>query len=224
MKAKTLFYCAAVMSIALVGCKKAPVPEPTPEPVAPEELKLTADKTEEYAGGYITVTSSKPIKSFTAKDNLEYKDFELKVEKTSDNTLRVIPGSGSMRVSSSTARINSNIQVTVTDMDDQMETIALTGKSWFLDAKVGDVYGQGLAYTDVKAGDKVFLSVTSADAKNLTPDVVTLSFEGTAYKILEQPGTSKNYYTCEVKSGSSDYEIKAIYKARVVSVTPKSVK
>lgn len=219
MKTKAILCCVAAMSIAIVGCKKDP--KPTPEPSAPAELTLTADKTEEYAGGSIIVTSSNAIKSFTAKDNLEIKDYELSVEKTSENTLSVFPGSGSTHVSNGTARIDSRITVTVTDINDQTETIELKGKSWYFDVKVGDPYGTGLAYSDVKVGDKVYVSVTSVDAKNLVPSPVTLSL-GAGYKSVDAAADGKNYYIYEIKS-ASDYEIKAFYKKRVLTIVPQSV-
>lgn len=203
---------------ALTGCKKDPQP-------TPEEFTLTADKTEAYAGDFITVTSNYPIKEFSAKDNLEFSDFTLNVETSDDYTLKVYPGSGSMRISSSTAHIDSDIKLTVTTVNDETKTLDLKGKSWFFETKVGDKYGAGLAYSDVKAGDIVYFSLTSTDGKDLvTAEGFSVTFEGNAYKYLGVDDDIKTYHKCEVLGGASDYDLRAAYKSRIVLVSPKSVK
>lgn len=215
MRTKTLFCCIAAMTMALAGCKKA-------EPQTPvEELTITADKTEEYAGGFITVTSNKPIKSVEATDNLDITDFKLKVEQTDEKTIKVYPGSGSMKLTSGSAHIDSVIKLNVTDEDNQTQSLTLNGKSWYFEAKAGDAYGSTISLTDMKAGDKVYLSVKSAMGTDLsTAPGFSLSFEGNAYKIIS---SNNGAYICEIKAGASDYNIRASYKSRVLLTAPKSV-
>lgn len=217
MKAKSLIYCVAAISMALVACKK------DPKPVI-EELILSADKEEAYAGEFITVTSNNPIVSFEAKDNLELSDYKLNVVQADEHTLKVYPGSGSTHVSNGIAHIDSKITLTVTDENDQTKTVDLNGKSWYFDIRVGDRYGMSLDYSDVKAGDKIYFIVKTADGRSLSyDDGFSVSFEGAAYKFIGKDESS-DYSIIEVKGGAADYEVQATHKSRIVKVAPKSVK
>lgn len=168
---------------SLVEGKQYPVKDAIPFETTPEKFEITPSKTADWAGGSITFTSDRKIKSLTY-DVLTEELTEQEICKTTLTEDQVL--TLGQYVGAGTALANCQIQIKAADEDGNETTCIVTSKAWrpavYTYSSSTDEYTQDHLDQGWSLGVPCWLGALCADGE-IPYDVMSDTFSGIEYHV-----------------------------------------
>ena len=167
---------------SLVEGKQYPVKDAKEFEPAPEEFEITPSKSEDWAGGSITFTSNRTIKSLTydvLTEGLTEQQEICKTTLTEDQVLTL-----GQYVAAGSALANCQIQIRAADEDGNETTCIVTSKAWrpaVYTKYKGEYTEDDLSQGWTKGAECWLGAVSTMD--EITYDDTSDTFEGISYKV-----------------------------------------
>lgn len=167
---------------SLVEGKQYPVKDAKEFEPAPEEFEITPSKSEDWAGGSITFTSNRTIKSLTydvLTEGLTEQQEICKTTLTEDQVLTL-----GQYVAAGSALANCQIQIKAADEDGNETTCVVTSKAWrpaVYTKYKGEYTEDDLSQGWTKGAECWLGAVSTMD--EITYDDTSDTFEGISYKV-----------------------------------------
>lgn len=167
---------------SLVEGKQYPVKDATEFEPAPEEFEITPSKSEDWAGGSITFTSNRTIRSLTydvLTEGLTEQQEICKTTLTEDQVLTL-----GQYVAAGSALANCQIQIKAADEDGNETTCIVTSKAWrpAVYTKYNGEYTEDDLSQGWTRGAECWLGAVST-MDEITYDGTSDTFEGISYKV-----------------------------------------